>query len=455
MTLRRQLVFRFVTAVFAILLVAMLSIYFFTAYFLQKNFERRLANRAETVVVWLSETIDNKGNMALLQRLLSARKDVLPFEEIQIFNLQNQQIFSYNNETFKEIDNKLLNEIRLKGRKDFSIGNLNAIGLLYRTTSQRYMVIALAQNEYGLRFLTQLKYIMLGILFVSVIIILIVGWFFSRKTLEPIEKIGNELNHIFPQNLNYRLNDIDSKNEIGQLSRIINQLLDRVEDGMKSQQMFIANVSHELKNPLTKISSQLEVSLLNERSQKDYQKTIQSVLEDTTNLIDLTQNLLKLSQSNADNKNLLVDKVRIDDVVWEIHRILTKSNPKYKININFSALPEDPEYLCIVGNHSLIQTALLNIVENACKFSADNQAFITLSVSPKHKVIYVKDNGKGINQDEIDKIFMPFYRSEKTANIKGYGIGLSLVDRIIKIHKGKIEINSQINKGTVFKISFE
>lgn len=455
MSLRKQITFRFLMVVSAILLIAMLSIYFFTDFFLQKNFYRRLNNRAETVVGWLAQTIENKEDIDLLKQLLESRKDIMPNEEIVIYNLLNQKIFSYNNVNLKNIEVSIQNEIRLRQKKEFAISGFDGVGVLYKTPSQRFIVIAIARNEYGLFFLKQMSWMMVCIFIFSMLVITIIGWFFSRITIEPIIKIGNELNEIFPQNLNHRLKSYKNDNEIGHLSNKINLLLDRVEEGINLQQMFIANVSHELQNPLTRISSQLEVSLLNERKNEEYKSTIESVLEDTSNLIDLTQNLLKLSRSNAESKMNLVDKVRIDEVLWEIKHILSKSNPTYKIDVNFVALPEDPEFLCIIGSNALLQTAILNLVENACKFSPDNQAFIGLMVNAKQKVITVKDNGKGIDKDEIKKIFLPFYRSEKTPDVKGYGIGLSLVDRIIKIHNGRIEVSSIINKGTEFKIIFD
>lgn len=455
MSLRKQITFRFLLVVSTILLIAMLSIYFFTEYFLQKNFYRRLNNRAETVVGWLAQTIEKKEDIDLLKQLLESRKDKMPDEEIVIYNLLNQKIFTYNNVNLKKIDISIQNEVRLRKKKEFSLNGFDAVGVLYKTPNQRLIVIAIARNEYGLFFLKQMKWMIASIFVVAILAITIIGWFFSRITIEPIIKIGNELNEIFPQNLNHRLESYKNDNEIGHLSNNINQLLDRVEEGINLQQMFIANVSHELQNPLTRISSQLEVCLLNERKTIEYKNTIESVLEDTSNLIDLTQNLLNLSRSNAASKMILVDKVRIDEVLWEIKHKLSKSNPNFKIDINYVALPEDPEFLCIIGSNALLQTAFLNLVENACKFSPSNEAFIDLMVNAKQKVIIVKDNGKGIAKNDIKKIFLPFYRSEKTTDIKGYGIGLSLVDRIIKIHNGRIEVNSVINKGTEIKVIFD
>lgn len=454
MTLQKKQTIRFVLVVGSILGVAMLTIYFFTTYFLHKNFYRRLNNRAETVVSWLSQSIEKHEDIEILNRYLSTRKDQLPYEQILIYNLQNKVIFSYNSDAIKSVEMDILNKIRLDGQSEFEVNGFAAEGMLYKTDTQRYMVLAFAKNEYGDVFLLQMRWLMLGITFVSLVLITIIGWFHAKKALEPINNIGNELNKIFPRNLNRRLPYQENEIEISRFSKTINQLLDRVGEGIQLQQMFIANVSHELKNPLTRISSQLEVSLLNERSAESYKKTILSVFEDISELIILTQNLLQLSRSNAESDIALVENIRIDDIFWEVQKTINKNYPNYKIDIHFSALPEDPKHLCIVGNHTLLGNAILNLVENACKFSSDNYCFLSLYASPQQKIISVKNFGKVIEFEEISKIFQPFYRSANTTEIKGYGIGLSLVDRIIKIHNGHIEVSSSIENGTEFKITF-
>ncbi|GAB3505909.1 sensor histidine kinase [Emticicia fontis] len=455
MSLRKQQTIRFVAVVTGILFTALISIYYFIAYFLDENFNRRLSNRSETVINWLSQTIENQENMRLLERLLKSRKDQMPSEEILIYNLKNELVFIFNNNVFETIDSTRLEEIKIQQKSEFMVDDFNAVGMLYQTSTQSYVIIALARDEYAMIFLRQMRWMMLALILISLFVVSIIGWIYAKKTIEPIENISEELSQIFPKNTNLRLRKFDGDNEISQLSETINQLLDRVEEGIHLQQMFIANVSHELQNPLTSISSQLEVSLLNERTSDNYKHTIQSVLEDTTDLIELVQNLLNLSRSDSDITHLLVEKVRIDDIIWEVHDMVANHNAHYKVHIHFTALPEDPEHLCIVGSHSLLKIALFNLVENACKFSYDNQAYISLSASAKQKKIYIKDNGIGLSKEEIEKIFQPFYRAEKTTDVKGYGIGLSLVDRIVKIHKGKIEVTSQVNKGTVFKITID
>ena len=130
-------------------------------------------------------------------------------------------------------------------------------------------------------------------------------------------------------------------------------------ESFRLQRMFVANVSHELKNPLTQISSQLEVSLLNQRDPEAYRQTIRSVLEDITDLSELTRELLQLSQvSQEDGTHLLTDVVRADELVWDIRDEVTAINPRYRVIVALGTLPDESDGLTLRGNRTLLATAL-------------------------------------------------------------------------------------------------
>jgi signal transduction histidine kinase len=264
----------------------------------------------------------------------------------------------------------------------------------------------------------------------------------------------NELEGILPQKLDIRLDVPNQKDEIGRLTTTFNKLLDRIETAFQMQKIFVANVSHELKNPLTKIRSQLEVSMLKERSAADYQFTIGSVLEDIQELAQLSNTLLELAKVSEHQRELLTETVRVDELLLDSRLNLIQANPNYNIYLDFDELPEDDTWLELTGNSTLLKTAFLNLMENACKFSEDQRVGVSLSAGRKLLNVHFSDNGKGIPEEDQNLVFQPFFRSDNTASIKGYGIGLSLVERIIKLHGGTISIHSNQPKGTTFRVSF-
>ena len=124
----------------------------------------------------------------------------------------------------------------------------------------------------------------------------------------------------------------------------------------------------------------------------------------------------------------------------------------YSVKIDFVQLPENEAKLLVFGNAELLFTAIKNVVTNACKYSNNRLAKIELSVADTEIIIAIEDNGKGIAENELKNIFVPFYRTEDSRSTVGFGVGLPLVNRIIKLHKGHIKVKSTVGYGTTFLI---
>jgi signal transduction histidine kinase len=168
----------------------------------------------------------------------------------------------------------------------------------------------------------------------------------------------------------------------------------------------------------------------------------------------LTHTLLEFAKASGSAGGLELANIRVDEIILELPAQLVKVNPAYNAIINFDELPEEDEKLVVYGNKPLLETAIKNIVINACKYSPDHQATIRLNTVKAKISISVEDKGEGIPPEEIKTIFQPFYRIENnTARMTdGFGLGLSLSYRIIRLHNGEIHVRSKIHEGTVFRI---
>jgi len=378
-------------------------------------------------------------------------------ENTFIFDEKNRLIYSNLTNADKKsihVSNYWLDEIRKSGQIRYNDGDYKVVGLYYKYPFNRAVVMLGAKDLYGQANLSNLSTLLTVLFFIVTIIVAMVGWIFSKRALRPISKVMNAVEGILPQKLDTRLEVPNQKDEIGRLTTTFNKLLDRIETAFQMQKIFVANVSHELKNPLTKIRSQLEVSMLKERNAADYQSTIQSVLEDIQELAQLSNTLLELAKVSEDQRDLLTETVRVDDLILDCRQNLAQANPLYNILLNFDELPEDDTWLEITGNSTLLKTAFINLMDNACKFSDNNTVNVSLQSSGSNLKLGFSDNGKGIPSEDQGLVFQPFYRSDNTANIKGYGIGLSLVERIVKLHNGSVTINSNQPKGTTFFVTF-
>jgi signal transduction histidine kinase len=236
---------------------------------------------------------------------------------------------------------------------------------------------------------------------------------------------------------------------MGKLILIFNGLLARIENAFQLQKMFVSNVSHELKNPLTNITSQLEVTLLNERTKDEYRETIESVLEDIKGLNHLSNSLLDLARLTRESDSFTMSKVRLDEILWETRESVSAIDSNYKVEVEILDMPEDEGRLYVNGNPYLLKTAFQNIIENACKFSRDGRAIVSLACQKDDLIVRVTDRGPGIEEKDLENVFQPFFRTDATSKVKGYGVGLPLSQRIISIHKGKISIESVPGAGTV------
>jgi len=145
--------------------------------------------------------------------------------------------------------------------------------------------------------------------------------------------------------------------------------------------------------------------------------------------------------------------IRIDEIILRLPSEITKLHKEYSVILEFTDLPENEEKLLVFGNEALLLTAIKNIALNSCKYSENKQAVIWLAIEEGNVIISVRDNGKGIPESEIENIFQPFYRLEENKSEIGFGLGLSMAHRIIKLHKGFINVKSVVGQGTTFTIT--
>jgi signal transduction histidine kinase len=432
--------------------VSYFIIYVFTQQNYKDKFYSRLQQKANTAAELLVNV--NQVDSKLFRIINRANRDILYKENIMAYDTCNERIYRSNDTINFHIDVDRVKEVFKKKEVRFEVDELEVLGTVFVTPEGQIVVFAGAEDQYSAENAKDLKNILIALFLLFVFIVVISGWFFAGRAIKPISEVIKQVDQLSPKRLEQRLNTADSEDEIGKMVTTINRLLERIENAFKLQKTFIANVSHELKNPLTKISSQLEVSLLNERKIEDYKQTIASVLEDTQDLAAITESLLELNKISISDYQASFSILRIDEIMWESRSLTQKLNAAYKVIIDTQFMPDNEELLHIKGDEKLILTALKNLIENGCKFSTNKQAHVSLQIVDKSIEIKIKNEGKGIPEADIPYIFQPFFRAENTAASKGYGIGLSLVERIVSLHLGSISVQSEQNGWTEFTVKF-
>lgn len=451
MQIRSRLTIQFLVIVAGMLLAAMVFIHYQFRNYLEEEHYSNLRSKALMTAemllgkeepVQLSETAYNRNNT------LNTKS-----ENITIFNKDYDQIFRFY-PSADTIAVATLDQIDQRNEVLLSRGHFKSLGVEYvNKHGMKYFIIADGMfDPVHLQSLT-------GILIVSFCLLIAVvafgGWLFAGQALAPVTRIMNQIDEILPSDLSKRLDPTRRADELSRLVSAFNNMLDRIQHVFKHQKLFLSNISHELKNALSVIQSQLEIGLDKPRSDTEYQETLQSVLDDVRGLNMVSDKLMQLARISSDDNTISFERVRIDEMIWQARTNLLKAHPDYRVNLEMDNLPEEVDCLVVSGNEPLLRTALFNLMENGCKFSPDGTVRVLLGQTETGSLLVeICDTGPGIPEDELFMVFEPFYRGHSTSSVKGSGIGLSLVHSIMKLHQVTLRVSSKVNTGTTFRLEF-
>ncbi len=276
----------------------------------------------------------------------------------------------------------------------------------------------------------------------TMMVILTILYFVIRFLLRPLKLLDKAVVELSRGNMDHRIS-INRRDEFGDLIRSFNQMASRLKQMLKMRDQLLLDVSHEMRSPLTRIKVALE--FLEDGPARE------TIREDLTEIELMTAELLESERLDSRYGGLHLQTINFTDFMRQ--SISVYNSDKQRIVFNTTATEvlfrADPERL---------QTAFSNLFQNALKYSNTDQKPATVTIAQNNSTIIVKiqDYGQGIPEQDIPFVFEPFYRVDKSRSKEtgGYGLGLSLTKKIIEAHKGTIEMDSSINKGTLFTIKF-
>jgi len=450
MPVRIRITLLFASAVFVILFL-LCTVVYYVSYNNRLNLVKaRLTNRATNTANLLSKS--GVFNNELVQKVDSTTAFQFRDKEIQVYDKDDKKIYSFSDNPgdLLIIDQQLLKDVRQQGSIYLSRGKREIIALHSRANDM--VIVSATYDEAGRKYLSQLKAILLLSLLGGTIVSVAGGYFVSERLIQPIKNIADDVNEISAKNLNRRIKTGTTGDEWFYLGETLNSLLNRLQESFEVQRRFISNASHELSTPLTSVSNQLEVSLQRNREAEEYRAVMRSVQQDVLHMSKLTQTLLEFAKASGSAGGLEIEPVRIDEIILQVVNELPKIDSRYSVKPDFNDMPTDEDRLLVFGNGELLHTAIKNIVLNACKYSITQQSVVTLKVKPGEIIIEIVNDGPGIPAGELEYIFQPFYRTASANSQQGFGLGLSLANQIVKLHKGFIYVNSGEKKSTTFMI---
>ena len=312
--------------------------------------------------------------------------------------------------------------------------------LYYPDNEGNFIVLVMSRNVYGAEIKEHLLLLSIFLVLFSSILIYLVGKIYSGRILVPLQHILKELKRIRANSLNRRLRTTGNNDELEDMIKTLNSMLDRLDSAFKAEKSFVSHASHELNNPITAIQGECEISLLKERSTGEYMEALQRISSESKRLSNLIRHLLFLSRQDEELLKSNIEELSLPDML----KGLTGTNERIRLH--------DGE-MNKAATVNLLKIALKNIIDNACKYS-EKEVDITLRQEDRHLVLEVKDQGIGIPPEEIEHIFQSFYRGSNTHDYAGQGIGLSLTQKIISAYNARLEISSEIEKGTKVRVIF-
>ena len=278
---------------------------------------------------------------------------------------------------------------------------------------------------------------------------LVGAWWLAGSAVRPVHEITAQATRIAPGTLDQRIAAHAETDEYRGLVAVLNRMLERLDRAFRNQRRLIADVSHELRSPLTALRGEMEVALRSERSARDYQRVLHSALEEIDRLTAMSEDLLLISR--ADAHLLQADRIPTD-LNAIVHCAVEALQPRIEerelaVESHFA-----PEATHAVVDSDLVTRLVRQLLDNAVKFTPPGGR-VRVATAPLNGAggvrIAVEDSGPGIATEQLPHVFEPFFRADQARSRgTGTGLGLAMVAAITRLHGGSVHVANVTGGGT-------
>ncbi len=279
------------------------------------------------------------------------------------------------------------------------------------------------------------------------------GYWLAGRATRPLNEMIETMSGLRPSQLDERLAIRGTGDELDRLSVAFNRLLDRIGNYLQDRRDFLANAAHELRTPLAAIRSSIEVALNKKRTSEEYETLLSEVIEESASLELLVNQLLLLSETDAEGLRVHTQCVRLDEMVEKAIDMFGGVAEYREITLSCPALPK----VEVHGNPQHLRQVVYNLLDNALKFTpTEGRVQVGLSTTNGEALFSVRDTGIGVPADELPHLFDRFFRGARrqhdSSDFKGTGLGLSICNSIVNSHGGSIQVESTPKQGTSFTV---
>lgn len=454
MSIKKKLIRNFLIVILSSIVILDILLMFFVRGYYYDNTENMLINQIDIATNFYDKYYSHTS------LLMNVYDNVDAFwnqttAEVQLFDEKGNLIMdsigvNANGEEVKFQVNKALEGETSKwiGRVDYSYDKVMAIAKPIEVDGNIIGVI---------RFVTSLKELdnsilaivsfFIGISVVVLIIAIILSLVMARNIVEPILKLKDTAKKMAEGDLNQRC-DISSSDEIGQLAKTLDYMVDELKERENLKNEFISSVSHELRTPLTAIKG-WTITLNDENTDKETLKMGFDIIEkEADRLSGLVEELLDFSRLINDKITLRKSDVYIEDFSKYIYNYMLPRSERE--NIKFT-VEDNTDGLHMRIDNDRFKQVMINIIDNAFKFTQE-QGKIEVKFNEDYKNLYISviDNGCGIAKHELSRVREKFFKGSNANS--NTGIGLSIADEIVRLHSGELQVYSELYVGTEIKV---
>ena len=450
MKIRNRLAIQFALITGLLLFSSFSAIYYLSRRYVHHEFFKQLFVRSSTTAVLFLEADEVRPDIIARARKKFLQEQ-LPNEVVGIYDADDQP--TYLAKPSDSFPAELLTRLQYQHRIISITDHRQTAGIAYHDNQGDFRILVSAEDIDGARQLSYLMQVMVGVLLLGLGLSAGLGRWFAHRFFGPVSEIVHHAQQIEASDLHLRVPVGLHQDELTELATTFNQMLGRLEISFAQQQSFITNASHELRTPLTIMIGEMETTLSRPRSVTAYCETLDSTLVEAQKLKGIINRLLQIAQLDAEQTMLLGNgTIRLDEVLYEACDEVRLMTPHNTIHLVMNELPDHQDQLIIPGDPQLFRLALINLLDNACKFSNGQPVQCTLNYDDNQLKISVTDQGIGIADDELPYIQQTFYRASNAHGFRGYGIGLALAGRIFHLHEAKLQIESSLGHGTTMRV---
>ncbi|MCF2443992.1 ATP-binding protein [Dyadobacter sp. CY345] len=344
--------------------------------------------------------------------------------------------------------NKEIFQTKLKGRAIAQI----QVELQENEKLAGYLIVAIPINE-SEKVLDNLRVVLLTAFPIVLLVLFFVTRLIAGKSIQPVLSVINTASKITNENLSARVPIPSGKDELNRLVVTINDLMDRIESAVEREKQFTSDASHELRTPLAVIKGTLEVLIRKPRSAEEYIDKVALAIREIDRISYLVDQLLLLARFESQKKAMDHQQVDLSELTESILQRQEQQIIEKALSINL----ESDKQTNVYTDPYMIDIVIENLISNAVKYSLKNENITILIRKNENRVSYIIiDKGIGISPEEIEKIQEPFYRSNPLQHpeIKGNGLGLSIVKRMCQLLEIEFNITSQPGQGTSAELIF-